>query len=99
MGMKKSSALGLLAFAMAMSSTEDSFNITERGNVGTSRDLEPIRKEPTPFNKQEGVLKTITDYKRIQQGLSKIGRLKQNRIVSKIDNWIEKGFLTREDLI
>ena len=100
MGMKKSSALGLMAFAMAMSATtDDSFAITERGNVGNGKQPGPIkRKEPTPFNKQDGVLKMINDFKLIIEGKSKKNHLKQMRIKRKIDEWLEKGFLNLEDL-
>jgi hypothetical protein len=100
MGMKKSSALGLIHFAMAMSATtDDSFAITERGNVGSGK--QPKLPEPikyTPFKNQEGVLKMIEDYNLIRQGKSKKGIVKQYRIKKRVDEWLKSGMLNETDL-
>ena len=100
MGMKKSSALGLMAFAMAMSATtDDSFAITERGNVGNGKQPKlPEPRKHTPFNKEEGVLKMIEDYNLIKQGKSKKGIIKQSRIKNKVDEWLKSGMLDESDL-
>jgi hypothetical protein len=100
MGMKKSSALSLMAFAMAMSATtDDSFAITERGNVGSGKQPKlPEPKKHVPFKKQEGVLKMIEDYNLIIQGKSKKGITKQSRIKKKVDEWLKSGMLDELDL-
>lgn len=98
--MKKSRALGFLGFALAMASAmEDSFPITERGNVGSGDDSKPNQPTgPTPFNKQDGVLKTIQDYNLILNGKSKKGKAKQSRIKSKVKEWLELGWIKESDL-
>lgn len=95
--MKNSKALLMLSMAAMMNPEVN--EITEQGNVGNSKRKNPKPiKEPTPFNQQEGIKKMISDYKLIKEGKSEKGRLKQNRIVEKIESYLEKGFLTNEDL-
>jgi hypothetical protein len=100
MGMKKSSALGVLAFAMAMSATtDDSFSITERGNTGNGKQPKlPEQRKHIPFNKEEGVLKMIEDYNLVKQGKSKKGIGKQSRIKKRVDEWLKSGMLDETDL-
>src|SRR5690625_1678795 len=100
MGIKKSTALNLLGFAMAMSATTEDFNITERGKVGNGKKSEPKKVKPlTPFAKRDGVLKLIEEYNLIAKGKSKKGILKQSRIKAKVDKWLMDGWLKEEDLI
>jgi len=59
----------------------------------------PIQKKKlTPFNKQQGVLNMINDYKLIKRGKSKKGIYKQNRIKNKINEWLESGMIKNEDI-
>lgn len=83
----------MLAFAQAMSG-----EIMTQGSVSTSRpkNPEPI-KEPVPFKEQEGIKKLIQDYQLIRQGKSKKGQLKQNRIIKKIESYIDNGMLKESD--
>ena len=95
--MKKSSALGLMAFAMAMSATENGFKVTEQ--VGSDKKPEPIKpREVIPFNQCEGVSNMIKDYNLIKQGKSKKGIIKQSRIKNKVDEWLKSGMLNESDL-
>ena len=97
MGMKKSFAL-MSMMAMAMSA--EGMVITERGSVGNGRQTKlPEIKEPLSFNKQEGVLNMINDYKLIIKNESKKGLKKQLRIKNKINKWLQDGFLKENDLI
>lgn len=98
--MKKSKALGFLAMASMFSAlTSDSYEMTKQGNVGSSKEPDNTPpKEPTPFNKQEGILNLIKDYKLIKQGESKKGTVKQARTLSKIQELLDSGHLTEEDL-
>ena len=92
----KTAILGMLAMGAFMSGTE---TLVGQGKIGTSNPIEPEPpKPPTPFKKEEGVLKMIEDYKLIQNGESKKGRLKQNRIVEKVEHWLATGQLAHEDL-
>jgi len=85
--------------AMMMMAEMGGYGITERGNVVTKRKSQPIQnKKFTPFNKQEGILNMINDYKLIEQGKSKKGISKQNRIKNKINEWLESGMIINEDL-
>lgn len=98
MGMKKSAGMLSLAMMMAMAS-EDGYGLVSRGNVGSSKEPEPPQKKKViPFKDLEGVAKTIEDYKLILKGECKKGRIKQARIKEKIENWLETGILTEEDL-
>ena len=97
MGMKKS--LVLMAM-IAMGMSEEGMEITERGNVGSGKQPKlPQRKKPLDFNKQEGVLNMINDYKLIIKNESKKGLKKQLRIKNKINKWLQDGFLKENDLI
>lgn len=98
MGMKKSNALALMSFAMMMSATDDTFAITERGNVGNDKPKLPEPIKHVPFNKEEGVLKMIKDYNLIKQGKSKKGITKQARIKKRVDEWLKSGMLDESDL-
>lgn len=96
MGIKKSSALAMMAFAMSM---EAGMSLTEQGSVNTSKKkIIPITPELRPFNKQEGILNLIKDYNLIKKGESKKGKRKQIRIINKIEQMITKGYLTEKDL-
>jgi len=87
-----------LAAMMMMASMSD-YRFTEQGSIGTERKPQPIQKKKfTPFNKQEGVLNMINDYKLIKQGKSKKGIYKQNRIKNKINEWLESGMIKNEDI-
>lgn len=103
MGMKKIAGLGglgLIGLALAMSAQSQDFTLTERGNVGNGKLPEPKKsKPPTPFAKEEGVLKMIDDYNLIRKGESKKGIFKQKRIKDKVDEWLKSGMLTEDDLI
>lgn len=96
--MKNSNALGLMAFAMAMHSTVDSDVFSGRGKVSKKNTIEKPIKKPTPFNKQEGVLKMIKEYNLIAKGESKKGIIKQNRVKTKVDKWLIDGWLSEKDL-
>ena len=99
MGMKKSSVLGLMAFAMAISATEEGIPITKQGDLEPSEPKPPKKRKPKkPFKEQDGVVKLISEYKSIQEGTSKKGSMKQARTISKINNWIDKGYLIEEDI-
>lgn len=88
----KSTILGILAFAEAMSG--------EHSMVGRRRAItsKPNPTKQIPFNEQEGIKKLISEYRLIKSGKSKKGHLKQNRIVQKIESFIELGYLKKEDL-
>tara|TARA_R110000772_G_scaffold157282_2_gene268494 strand:+ start:605 stop:883 length:279 start_codon:yes stop_codon:yes gene_type:complete len=58
----------------------------------------PHHKVVLEFNKQEGVLNLIKDYKLIQEGKSKKGSRKQFRIKKQVEDWLEKGWLREIDL-
>lgn len=97
--MKKSSALALMSFALAMSATtEDAFKIIERGNTGGNNPPKLPPRKHIPFHEESGILKMIEDYNLIQQGKSKKGKIKQARIISKIEFYLESGSLTLEHL-
>jgi hypothetical protein len=98
--MKKTALLGLMGMALAMQASTQDFEITERGNTGTKKKPQPKKSsEPTPFNKQEGVLNMIQDYNLIKKGESKKGIIKQSRIKNKVDEWLKSGMLKEEDLL
>jgi hypothetical protein len=98
--MKKTALLGLMGMALAMQASTQDFEITERGNTGTGKKPGPKKSsEPTPFNKQEGVLNMIQDYNLIKKGESKKGIIKQSRIKNKVDEWLKSGMLKEEDLL
>ena len=87
-----------LAAIMMMASMSD-YGVTEQGSIGTERKPQLIKpKKITPFNKQEGILNIINDYKLIEQGKSKKGISKQNRIKNKINEWLESGMIKNEDI-
>lgn len=96
--MKKSSLLGYLGFALAMGATADEYPITERGKVAKSDEPKTPPKEPTPFNKQDGIVRMIADYKLIKAGQSKKGKAKQSRILNRIQEFLDSGQLTKKDL-
>ncbi len=89
----------MMQMLIGMALMSESFEMNSQGEVGTSRS-KPKKEtsKPIPFNKQEGVAQMILDYKLIKSGESKKGKRKQAIIVSKIDNWIAKGFLNEDDL-
>ena len=85
--------------AMMMMAAMSDYGVTEQGSIETERKPQPINpKKFTPFNKQEGVLNVINDYKLIEQGKSKKGISKQNRIKNKINEWLESGMIKNEDI-
>lgn len=94
MGMKKSAQLmSLLAMAGLFSAP------MYGEGLHTSKPKEDLPpKEPTPFKKQDGIVRMIEDYKLIQSGQSKKGKAKQARIVAKIESYLESGALTEEDV-
>ena len=96
MGMKKSIALmSMMALAMGV----EGMGITERGSVGSGKKPEPPKpKEPILFKNQEGVLNTIKDYNLIVEGKSKKGAVKQSRVKSRVEKWLNDGWLKQEDL-
>ena len=97
--MKKSSLLAYLGFALGMTAmADDTYAIEGRGKVANSSEPPQPTKEPTPFNKQEGIVNLIKDYKLIKSGQSKKGKVKQARIVSKVEAMLEKGQLIESDL-
>ena len=96
MGMKKS--IYLMAM-MSMAVSLEGMEITERGSVVSGKQPKlPQRKNPLDFNKQEGVLSMINDYKLIIKNESKKGSRKQLRIKTKINKWLEDGFINEKDL-
>lgn len=94
MGMKKNTALSLMYFAMAMGGTEN-FGLAEQGSVDISKPYNPPLK---PFKEQDGIVTLIKDYNLIQKKLSKKGKRKQLRIVTKINELLKNGYLTKDDL-
>lgn len=97
--MKKSTLLSFLGFAMLGSLTDDAYAIEGRGKVANSNEPPPPpKKEPTPFKKQEGIVNLIKDYKLIKSGQSKKGKVKQSRIVSKVEELVAIGKLNEVDL-
>jgi hypothetical protein len=99
--MRKIGVLGMLPILLATSSEHQELNsFIKRGSVsGGKKPIETDPFKPIPFTKEEGVLNMINDYKLIQKGESKKGKVKQKRILDKVNTWIEKGFLKHEDLI
>ena len=60
-----------LAAMMMMASMSD-YGLTKQGSIGAERKPQPIQnKKCTPFNKQEGILNMINEYKLIEEGKSK----------------------------
>lgn len=93
----KKSILGYSLLAAMMTSMEE-YDYMER-KISTPKSKPKKRpKKVTEFHKDEGVAKTIQDYKLIQKGLSKKGQLKQTRIVNKIESWLSSGQLTEKHL-
>ena len=97
--MKRSIALLSMGMIGAIAAIENKdFPITERGTVG-KKSNPPIKKPRiTPFNKQEGIVKTIAEYKLIQAGESKQGLRKQCRTLKKVKEWLDQKLLTQTDL-
>jgi hypothetical protein len=95
--MKKNVAyLGMTGMTMGLMEQN---TIVQRGKVVTSKPENPKPiKEPTSFSEQDGIKKMISEYQLIKSGQSKKGKLKQNRIVEKIESYLDKGFLTNKDL-
>ena len=94
MGMKKSTALGTILMMGAMMSD----------GMGMGFEQEPTPKitlpPPTPlkpFKKQDGIVNLIREYNLIQKGQCKKGKRKQARTIYKINEMLEKGYLTKED--
>ena len=89
----------LAAMMMMMAAMSES-NPEKYGSFNEDKKIKnPIQKKKfTPFNKQEGVLNMINDYKLIEQGKSKKGISKQNRIKNKINEWLESGMIKNEDI-
>jgi len=89
--------LKILTLGMMMASMESP---TRAQDYNTSKPQKPtmLIKPKKPFNKRENVLKIIKDYNLIKEGKSKKGKLKQARIIAKIDKWIEDGLLKYSDL-
>lgn len=96
--MKKVTAhLGsLMAVTMAMEAMNS--NHIEPKKSTPTIPLIPYTKKPLVFSEQSSVIKIIEDYKLIIKGESLKGKFKQARVVSKIDNWIKLGFLTKEGI-
>ena len=91
--------MGFIGMALTMGMMEDNpYEITERGRVGKDNAPKPRHKESKEFKDQDGIVGLIKDYVLIKSGQSKKGKTKQNRIVSKVDAMIEKGYLTQTDL-
>lgn len=96
MGMKNKIALASMMLGV-MAQQEDAYQLE---NPRNRKPNEPKKAdEPKPFNKEGGVLKTIQDYKDIKSGISKKGQLKQNRILERVEKWLSKGMLTKEDVL
>ncbi len=97
--MEKKTAIGIsmMALAMAAMANDDVYRID---NPSSRIKPSPLKKpfKTTPFKEQDGVIRTIIEYKLVQSGQSKQGPVKQARTISKIKDWIDKGFLTKEDL-
>jgi len=94
MGMKKNIALMSI---MALAMSEEAMIINERGSVGSGKQPKPPEpKSITPFNKEEGISKMVLDYNLIKSGQSKKGKIKQARIISKIENYLKSRMLTEE---
>ena len=98
MGMKKNMLGLLIAMSSIRAMEHDPYEITGRGRIASDNVSEPRYKEPTPFKERDGIVRLIKDYILIKSGQSKKGKTKQNRIVSKVDAMIEKGYLTQTDL-
>jgi len=97
MGMKKSAYLSSILMMGAMMGGMG--NAALYGSDITQPNPKPKEPfKPTPFHKQEGISKMIKEYNLIKKGLSKKGIAKQNRIISKIKIYLEKGNLTEEHL-
>ena len=85
--------------AMLSETTGHSSYINERGSLGNGKQRNPPEiNDYRPFNKQDGVLRTIKDYNLIKQGKSKKGIIKQSRIIKRINDWIKSGLLSQTDL-
>lgn len=92
--MKRSVALLSMGMIGAIAAMENkNLHITE-----PSPELPMKKLKKTPFNKQEGIVKIIEEYKLIQAGESKQGLRKQSRTISKVKDWLNKGLLTENDL-
>lgn len=95
MGMKKSNALATILMMGSMMSA----------GMGTGFEQEsipnitlPPPKPLKPFKEQIGIVNLIKEYNLIKNGQSKKGKRKQSRTILKVDEMIEKGYLTKEDL-
>jgi hypothetical protein len=93
--MKKSNALATILMMGAMMGE----------GMGTGFEEAAIPKitlpPPTPlksFKEQDGIINLIKEYNLIKKGESKKGKMKQARIITKIEEMIEKGYLTKDDL-
>lgn len=94
MGMKKSNALGIIGFAMMMSEGL----VVPTNIVDTSTPYKPPTQNLTPFKKQDRIVKLIKDFNLIQNGQSKKGKRKQAQTITKINEMIKKGYLTKDDI-
>ena len=89
----------LSIMAMAMMMDPNPYNITEKEITGNRLKINSANlKTALEFNKQEGVLNMIKDYNLIQKGESKKGSKKKFRIKKQVEQWLEKGWLTNDDL-
>jgi hypothetical protein len=85
---------------MAFASMAEGMELTGQGNLTSSKQPKmPKLSKNLSFKNEEGVINTIKDYKDIREGKSKKGISKQNRVKSKINNWIDSGKLNKIDLL
>ncbi|AGO49725.1 hypothetical protein Phi13:2_gp115 [Cellulophaga phage phi13:2] len=89
---------------IALAAMSESFGISDARPTSSRREIIRPKKELLidyklkDFKDDDGVLKTIEDYKIILSGNSKKGKLKQQRIIDKINSWIESGYLNEQDI-
>ena len=95
MGMKKSTALSLMYFAMAMSGNETGLDVFQ--GEPTPKRILPPQKPFKSFKEQDGIVNLIKELDLIQKGQSKKGKRKQERTIAKINEMIKNGYLTKDD--
>lgn len=78
------------------SAKEIAFEIAGQGKVSGGRGKAKQPKKDFAFKRDEGQKKMIEEYKAIKQGTCKKGKKKQARIIARIKQWVEQGFLEKK---
>ena len=91
MNSKNKSWLSLVAAAISSTSMYSNF-------LHTEPPTNPATAPRNLFIKQEGVIKTISQYNKILNDTSSLGVRKKIRIVDKVNDWLKAGKISPYDL-